>query len=325
MTSFDEIVTVLREADGGEVSSRVLCERLGISRAAIWKQIEALRADGYEIEACTRRGYRLVHAPDRPCAPEVFPLLTTARLGRDLRYVAETGSTNRDMAALAQDEVAEGAVIVADRQNAGRGRMARAWFSPSGVNLYFSLLLRPDVELARAASLPLVAGLAVAQAVESLVPDARPMIKWPNDILCGGKKLCGVLCEMQAETDRVCHIITGLGVNVNLTRAMLPKELHDRATSLKILSGRDFSRAAVLAAILNAFEPLLDRWRVDGLEPLLPALHRRDALFGRDIALDQGGCRIAGRADGIFPDGALRLATPQGVTPIYSGEAHIGS
>ena len=325
MNASDEIVMLLREADGGEVSSRVLCERLGVSRAAVWKQIEALRADGYEIEACTRRGYRLVRAPDKPCASEVVPLLTTRRLGRDLRYVAETGSTNRDVAALAQDGAGEGVVVVADRQCAGRGRMTRQWFSPPGVNLYFSMLLRPDVELGRAASLPLVAGLAVAEAIGRIAPEARPEIKWPNDILCGGKKLCGVLCEMQAETDRVRHVVLGLGVNVNLTRAMLPEELRDRAASLKIIAGRDFSRGAVLAALLNAFEPLADRWCADGLEPLLPALRQRDALFGREIEMEQGGRRIAGRADGIFPDGALRLLTPQGVVPIYSGEAHIGT
>jgi BirA family biotin operon repressor/biotin-[acetyl-CoA-carboxylase] ligase len=323
MNPSDEIVALLRGAGGREVSSRLLCERLGVSRAAVWKQIEALRADGYGIEACTRRGYRLVHAPDRPCAPEVVPLLTTRWLGRDLRYVAETGSTNRDVAALAQEGAGEGVAVVADRQCAGRGRMARPWFSPPGVNLYFSLLLRPDVEPGRAASLPLVAGLAVAEAVERLAPEMRPGIKWPNDILCDGKKLCGVLCEMQAEADRVRHVVPGLGVNVNLTRAMLPEELRGRATSLKIAAGRDFSRAAVLAAILNAFEPLIERWRADGLEPLLPALRRRDALFGREIELEQGGRRLAGRADGIFPDGALRLVTPQGVIPVYSGEAHI--
>ena len=325
MNSSDAIVMLLREADGGEVSSRILCERLGVSRAAVWKQIEALRADGYEIEACTRRGYRLVRVPDKPCAPEVVPLLTTTRFGRDLRYAAETGSTNRDVAALAQAGAAEGVVVVADQQCEGRGRMARQWFSPPGVNLYFSLLLRPDVELARAASLPLVAGLAVAEAIERIAPEVRPEIKWPNDILCGGKKLCGVLCEMQAETDRVCHVILGLGVNVNLTREMLPDELHARATSLKIIAGRGFSRGAVLATILNALEPLVDRWCADGLEPLLPALRQRDTLFGREIELEQGGRRIAGRADGIFPDGALRLQTPQGAVPIYSGEAHIGS
>jgi len=322
MTAAEQIVDMLREAEG-EVSSRALCERLGVSRAAVWKQVEALRAAGYAIEACSRRGYRLVAAPDTPCAAEVLPLLATRKLGRDCRYVEETGSTNRDAAACAEAGAAEGLTIVAGRQTAGRGRMTRAWFSPPGANLYFSLLLRPEVELSRAASLPLVMGLAVAEALRGLAPAVAARVKWPNDILVRGRKLSGVLCEMQLETDRVRHIVAGVGVNVNLARNELPEELRERATSLKIESGETFSRAAALAAVLNRFEPLYDRWRAEGLAPLVPVLDEWDALRGRHITLDQGGRRIEGRAEGIAPDGALRLRTADGLVPIYSGEAHI--
>jgi len=301
-----------------------MCEVLGVSRAAVWKQIEALRARGYEIEACSRRGYRLVHAPDMPHAPEVVPLLTTRRIGHDCRYVTETGSTNRDMAKLADEGGAEGLVIAAGAQAKGRGRMTRVWFSPSAVNLYFSVLLRPAVEPGRAASLPLVAGLAVAEALKDLAPGLALQIKWPNDILIGGKKVCGILCEMQAETDCVRHIILGVGVNVNLTRDLLPAELMERATSLRIEAEQVFSRAVVLAAILNRFEPLYEHWCAEGLEPLLGTIGAYDALCGRTITLDQGGRLVTGKADGILADGALRLATEQGDVLVYSGEAHIG-
>lgn len=324
MMAVEQIVAMLREAGGGEVSSRAICERLAVSRAAVWKQVETLRAGGYVIEACSRRGYRLVAAPDTPHAAEVLPLLTTRRLGRACHYADETGSTNRDGAARALAGADEGLVLVAGCQTAGRGRMTRAWFSPPGANLYFSLLLRPDVELAQAASLPLVLGLAVAEALSGLSPEVRPLVKWPNDILVQGRKVCGILCEMQAETDRVRHIIAGVGVNVNLTRDALPDDLRDRATSLRIETGKTFSRAAVLAAILNRFEPLYDRWRAEGLAPLVPAVNERDALRGRIITLEQGGRRIEGRADGIQPDGALLLRTSEGLVPVYSGEAHVG-
>ena len=325
MTTPEQILDVLRQAAGSEVSSRAMCDRLGISRAAVWKQIETLRAGGYGIEACSRRGYRLVAAPDTPYAAEVIPLLTTRRIGRDCRYLAETGSTNRDVAAWALAGAAEGLVVAAGEQTAGRGRMTRVWFSPQGVNLYFSMLLRPAAEPGRAASLPLVAGLAVAEALAELAPETNPTIKWPNDILIGNRKVCGILCEMQAETDCVCHIIPGIGVNVNLTRADLPEELSRRATSLRIETGRSFSRAAVLAAILNRFEPLYDRWCAEGFEPMLGAIGVRDALRGRTITLEQGGRRFSGVADGILADGALRLVTEQGVVPVYSGEVHIGT
>ncbi len=324
MTVAEHILSVLREAAGREVSSRTMCAVLGVSRAAVWKQIEALRACGYEIEACSRRGYRLVRAPDTPHAPELVPLLTTRRIGYDCRYVSETGSTNRDVATLAEEGAPEGLVIAAGAQVKGRGRMTRVWFSPSAVNLYFSVLLRPAVEPGRAASLPLVAGLAVAEALRERVPGLALQIKWPNDILIAGKKVCGILCEMQAETDCVRHIILGVGVNVNLTRDLLPEELLGRATSLRIETGQTFSRAAVLAAILNRFEPLYDRWRAEGLAPLMEAIGAFDALRGRRVTLNQGGRQITGRADGILADGALRLATAQGDVSVYSGEAHIG-
>ena len=326
MSATKQILEALREAKGGEVSSHAICERLGVSRAAVWKRVEALRASGYDIEACSRRGYRLVAAPDTPCAAEVEPLLTTRRLGRDCRYAAETGSTNRDAAALAEAGAPEGAVIAAGAQTVGRGRMARAWFSPPNANLYFSLLLRPAVEPSRASSLPLVVGLAVAEALATLAPEVQPLIKWPNDILADGKKMCGILCEMQVETDCcVRHVVAGIGVNLNLTQTDLPKELKGRATSLRIETGRRFSRAAVLAAILNRFEPLYAEWCAHGFEALLEAIGKRDALLGKTITVEQGGHRTEGRADGLFPDGALRLVTEQGSVPIYSGEAHIGN
>jgi len=325
ITSAEEIVALLKQAEGAEVSSRAICERLGVSRAAVWKQIETLREGGYAIAACSRRGYRLVAAPDTPNQVEVAPLLTTNRIGHDCRYVAETASTNRDATVLALAGEGEGVIVASGSQTSGRGRMSRVWFSPPDVNLYFSILLRPAVEPGRASSLPLVVGLAVAEALAELAPEIQPMIKWPNDILIGGKKVCGILCEMQAETDSVRHIIPGIGVNVNLSRAELPQALRERATSLRIETGRVFSRAAVLAAVLNRFEPLYDRWCAYGFEPLIPAVAVRDVLRGRVIALEQGGRRIEGRADGILPDGALRLVTDQGAMPVYSGEAHMGS
>jgi BirA family biotin operon repressor/biotin-[acetyl-CoA-carboxylase] ligase len=246
-------------------------------------------------------------------------------MGRDCRFVAETGSTNRDVAALADAGVPEGAVVAADVQTSGRGRMTRAWFSPPGANLYFSLLLRPKVEPTRASSLPLVAGLAVAEALAALAPETRPLVKWPNDILIAGRKVCGILCEMQVETDCcVRHIVVGIGINLNLSAEELPDALRGRATSLRIETGRRFSRAAALAEVLNRFEPLYDRWCGEGFGPLAETFGPCDALLGNRIALDQGGRRIEGRAVGVQPDGALRLETDEGIVPVYSGEAHIG-
>jgi len=323
MKPAEQIVSLLREACGDEVSSRALCERLNISRAAVWKHVEALRAGGYVIAASSRRGYRLEFAPDTPNAAEVLPLLTTARLGRDCRYVEETGSTNRDMARIAAGGAGEGVLLTAGRQSRGRGRMERVWHSPPGLNLYFSLLLRPAVEPGRAVSLPLVAGLAVAEAVAALAPELETRVKWPNDILIGGRKVCGVLCEMQAEADRVRSVIPGVGVNVNMTARDLPAELRGAATSLRIAAGRTFSRAETLAAIINRFEPLYDLWRAEGLKPLLPRIARLDLLCGREVRMARGGEELRGVARGIQEDGAMRLETDQGIVPVYSGEVRM--
>ncbi len=319
----EKIVSMLREAGGEEVSSQAICGCLGISRAVVWKHVETLRAEGYVIPACSRRGYRLEQAPDTPNAAELVPLLTTVRIGRDCRYVKQTGSTNRDMVLMADEGAGEGLILTAESQTQGRGRMARVWHSPPGANLYFSLLLRPAVEPGQAVSLPLVVGLAVAEAIIGIAPELDTRIKWPNDILIGGRKVCGVLCEMQAEADSVRSVIPGVGVNVNMTKKMLPAPLRETATSLHIATGRFFSIVQTLAAIINRFEPLYDLWRAEGLKPLLPRIAELDILFGREINLVQGREPLHGIADGIQEDGALRLTSDQGNVTVYSGEAHL--
>jgi BirA family biotin operon repressor/biotin-[acetyl-CoA-carboxylase] ligase len=323
-TTSEGILRALRAARGGDVSGASLCEDLGISRAAIWKQIEALRGQGYAIEAQPRRGYRLLAAPNTPLDSEVAPLLHTRKMGRALHFFTRTDSTSRQLELLAERGAPEGTVVVADEQTAGRGRMARAWFSPPGVNLYFSLLLRPRVPPSAATTLPLLAGWVMAQTLARMVPGLAPQIKWPNDIHVNGRKICGILCDMQAEADCVRHVIVGLGVNVNLASADLPPDLATAATSLRIAGGVTVSRPALLAAILNTFEPAFARWLAHGFAPFLDDLRARDALAGRRVTLDQMGRQWRGRACGIAPDGALLLKTDDGrVTPILSGDVHL--
>jgi len=322
MSTARKILELLKSHRGSELSSRAICEQLKISRNAVWKHMQSLREQGYQIEAHSRCGYRLVASADRPDAAEVLPLLKTEFIGRALHYRDVTDSTNRDAAAAAEAGCAHGTVFCAGEQRGGRGRMTRTWFSPPGVNLYFSVVLRPAVATALAASLPLVAGLAVASAVRRLMPELDPRVKWPNDILIDGRKVCGILCEMQAQIDcGVRYIIAGAGVNVNMERALFPAELRQRATSLKAESGRTLSRAGLLAGVLNEFEPYYAIWQREGFQPLVGIMAQYDALKGREIAVQQGGRVVSGTADGVQPDGALRLATSSGIVPVYSGEA----
>lgn len=249
--------------------------------------------------------------------------LTAKRLGSEVRFLKETESTNRDVDAAAQAGAAEGLLIMADSQTAGRGRMTRTWFSPPGANLYFSLLLRPDVDLAVAPSLPLVVGLAVAEAIVACAPALLPKIKWPNDILVNGKKICGILCELQTKQGNMDYIVVGIGVNVNLTADQIPVELHERATSVLIENGEPLKREQLLAAILNRLEPIYDNWRAFGFKPLVQNINALDALRGVSIRVDHAGSPLEGIASGIQDDGSLLLQTTKGPVPIYSGEAHI--
>lgn len=249
--------------------------------------------------------------------------LTAKRLGSEVRFLQETESTNRDVDAAAQAGAAEGLLIMADSQSAGRGRMTRTWFSPPGANLYFSLLLRPDVQLAVAPSLPLVVGLAVAEAIVACAPALLPKIKWPNDILVNGKKICGILCELQTKQDNVDYIVVGIGVNVNLGADQIPDDLKDRATSILIENGEPLKREQLLAAILNQLEPIYDNWRAFGFRPLVQNINALDALRGLSIRMDLSGSPVEGIASGILDDGSLLLQTAKGPLPIYSGEAHI--
>jgi BirA family biotin operon repressor/biotin-[acetyl-CoA-carboxylase] ligase len=249
--------------------------------------------------------------------------LSAKRLGGELRFLKETSSTNREVDAAAQAGAPEGLLVMADTQSAGRGRMTRTWFSPPGVNLYFSLLLRPQVELAAVPSLPLVVGLAVAEALIACAPALLPKIKWPNDILVDDKKIAGILCELQTKHDKPDYVVVGVGININLTEAQLPDELKDRATSILIESGEQHAREQVLTAFLNRMEPLYDNWCAFGFKPLLPSIHALDALQGRSLRVELAGVPAEGVAAGILADGALLLQTKNGPVPIYSGEAHI--
>ncbi len=257
-------------------------------------------------------------------AAKILKLLRTDFIGRSLIYKESTESTNSDASAGAEAGCVDGTVFCADLQSGGRGRMKRQWFSPPDMNLYFSLVLRPDVSISRASSLPLVAGIALASVIKRLAPELNPRLKWPNDILINGRKVCGILCEMQAEIDcRVRYIIAGAGINVNLPQTALPAELREIATSLKMECGRDLSRTELLAEILNEFEQVYTIWKKGGFSPMRERMEEFDALKGRTIQIQQGNDLITGCACGVQDDGALMLETEKGVVPVYSGETKV--
>ncbi len=224
MTTDAKILSALRaNADG--VSGAELAEQLKISRAAVWSRIEELRQVGFEIEAGPHFGYRLVDEPDALLADDLLARLgKTKVIGRDIQVFEQTTSTNDVIEKLARDGVQEGVVVFAESQTKGRGRLGRKWISPAHKGLWFSILLRPDLRPQETTQLTVASATALRRAIKN-VTGLLPEIKWPNDLLIGGKKVAGILTEMSAEVDRVRHVILGIGVDVNLDANEFPPEL----------------------------------------------------------------------------------------------------
>lgn len=311
------------QSAGGFVSGESLREELHMSRSAVWKHIGALRTAGYAIEAQSGRGYRLERLTGVPVAEEVSPLLDTVSFGRNLHFLERVDSTNLRARSIARDGAAEGTVVVADSQSGGRGRMSRSWISPAGMNLYCSIVLRPPVPSFRVPEIPLVAAVALHEAVVGECPGIDLSIKWPNDIVVAGRKLCGILCEMESEADCTHFVVVGFGLNVNLDP--VPDELQGIATSIVLETGQTMSRARLLASVLNRFERLYLEWcREENLSFLLPRLEAHAWLRGRELQIEQFNRVLVGTEAGLSPQGHLLLRSADGtIVPVSSGEAHL--
>ena len=313
----EQILDWLRAA-GGPVSGAELARRLGCSRTAVWKHVAALRRTGYAIAARRAAGYRLMAVPDRLGPAELAPHLTAS--WRRIEWRAELDSTQRLARELARAGAAEGTTVIAELQTAGRGRLGRRWHSPPGTNLYCSVVLRPAVALAAVPSLALVAGLAVADAVRQAT-GLSAMLKWPNDVQIAGRKVAGILMELDAEVERVHVVIAGIGVNVNLER--FPAELAATATSLRLAAGRPVARAAFTGGLLAALEGRYRRFLADGFAAMRSEWEACSALTGKEVRVTAPEGEVAGRVLGVDDDGALRLAGPRGDVRVVAGEVTV--
>jgi BirA family biotin operon repressor/biotin-[acetyl-CoA-carboxylase] ligase len=311
VTTDAKILSALRENAGG-VSGAQLAEQLKISRAAIWSRIEELRQAGYEIEAGPHFGYRLIGSPDALHADDLLARLgKTKVIGRDIRVFEQTTSTNDVIEKLARDGVKEGVVVFAESQTKGRGRLGRKWVSPTHKGLWFSVLLRPELSPQETTQLTVASATALRRAIKNVVGIAAE-IKWPNDLLIGGKKVVGILTEMSAEVDRVRHVILGIGVDVNQDAGEFPPELRKIATSLKIEAGEEISRAELAVEILHELD--FDYARICGGK--FPAVadewESSCATIGRNVTVHIGDRKIRGRAESLADDGALLVRTEHG-------------
>lgn len=305
----ERVLEALRRAGDGPCSGASLSEALGVTRAQVWKHVEALRSRGYAIEGAPGGGYRLRGLPDRLYPEEIHAGLATRWLGREIRHFEATDSTNRVAQDLARAGAPQGLAVVAEGQTAGRGRLGRAFFSPPHTNLYVSFVLRPAVQLADAPTLILAAGLAVAESVVAVLGDSEAVeIKWPNDVLVRGRKTSGILMELSAEATRVGFLILGIGVNLNVDPGTFPQEFRRRATSLAAEVGHPVDRVAFTRHLFGTLESMLDRHAAGGFEALRADFERFFRMKGRAIRVaDPAGGELDGVAEGIAADGALLL------------------
>jgi BirA family biotin operon repressor/biotin-[acetyl-CoA-carboxylase] ligase len=307
-----EILNALRAAGDGAVSGAELSQRLGVSRAAVWARVEELRSLGYDIPAGPHYGYRLLDAPDVLHADDLVSRLgKTKVIGRDLHVFQETTSTNDIVERLARDGAREGTVVFAESQTKGRGRLGRKWVSPAKKGLWFSALLRPQLRPQETTQLTVMAATALRRAI-ALQTQLTAEIKWPNDILVRGRKVAGILTELNAELDRVKYVILGIGVDVNLSPGEFPAEVRKVATSLKAELGRTLSRPELAVAILRELDRDYALIASGNFAAVADEWEKHCSTLGRGVVVRTGPRQIRGRAESLGEDGALLLRTEHG-------------
>ncbi|MFT8350561.1 biotin--[acetyl-CoA-carboxylase] ligase [Clostridium saccharoperbutylacetonicum] len=248
----EKILNELINADN-YISGGILSSTLQVSRTAIWKHINNLKAKGYIIEGVSKKGYKLLSSPDLIDKSKVISLLETSQIGKNIVYFNEIDSTNIKAKELAQQNVETGSLIVAEKQTLGSGRFNRKWVSPNG-GLWFTLVLRPNISPMEAPKITQIAAASVYKTLKDLNIDVN--IKWPNDIHLKDKKLCGILAEMKCDMDSVHYLVLGIGMNININRDDFKDDTNSIATSLEIEFNKQFSRTEILSSFLNHFEKL---------------------------------------------------------------------
>lgn len=317
----EKILKMLSETEG-YVSGQCLCGEFNVSRTAVWKNIKRLRDEGYVIDAVTGKGYRLEERPDVISAQEIKSRLKTKYWGQKTVFFEEVDSTNNAAKKMAEDGAPHGCLVIAENQNAGKGRRGRSWSSPEGTGIWMTFILRPRIEPQSASMLTLVAAMAVRKAVFRET-GLETVIKWPNDLVAGGKKICGILTEMSAEPERINYVVVGVGINANIQK--FPDEIRGVATSLLLETGKKADRSKLVASYGNAFEEYYDRFVEKGnLELLKEEYNGCLANFGNQVKILDPAGEFTGISEGINDFGELLVTDGEGKKrTIRSGEVSV--
>lgn len=316
----EKILELLKQADG-YVSGQMICEQLNVSRTAVWKNINALKREGYQIDSVNNKGYRLISEPDLLNEMRIREYLQTKWLAKKIIYLPVTDSTNTQAKKMGEEGAEHGTLVVTQCQTAGRGRRGRSWESPEG-NVYFTFLLRPEVEISRASMITLVAALAVAKAVDD-VTGLDSKIKWPNDVVANGKKLCGILTESSSDLEYINYAVVGIGINVNQTA--FPKEIAETASSLLLETGHTVDRGQLLGVFLNRFEQYYETFiQTEDMSGLKDVYNEKLVNCGREVKIIEKDRERVLKALGIDNDGGLVVENSEGEREsIISGEVSV--
>lgn len=315
-----KVLQRLFEANGEPISGQKLADEFGVSRTAIWKYIKEFEGEGYEIGTVRKKGYYLITIPDLVTAANIKRYLKTHHYGQEIAYYQSCPSTQPIAHELAQDEAKDGTIVIAEEQLQSKGRMARPWASKAYKGIWMSVITRPPLSPQEAPQMTLVAAVAITRAIEE-VTGLTPQIKWPNDLLMNGKKITGILTELQADPDLVKSIIIGIGMNVNQDEAEFPAELSSIATSLKIEKGETINRAALVATVLKYLEHYTDLYVANGFTPIKLLWESYSNTIGKQVRAVMLRETVEGKAIGITEEGMLELQLPDGtIRAIYSGD-----
>lgn len=300
------------------VSGTKIAQEISSNRSEVWRLIQQLRGLGVDVAGHPATGYQLRSVPDL-LLPEILrPLLRGTIFDSNLHHFYKIGSTNIAAMSAAAEDAPQGSVFLAEEQTAGRGRGANSWQSPRSTGIYCSVILRPALPPSEILVLSLATGLAVQNAIQQLDSRVQPDLKWPNDVLIDGKKVCGILTEMNAEATRVRHIVVGIGINVN--QATFPKDL--QATSLRLTTGSEWSRVEVVAALLKSLDREYRRL-IEDPDARQAVLQRFSAasswVFGKKVRIDENGSAFEGTTEGLDLRGFLQVRTGNGVQTVLSG------
>lgn len=301
------------------VSGQEISDKLGFSRTSVWKHIQSLREKGYAIDSTPNQGYRLKAVPDDLIPEEILRNLKTECFGKKIVFYPEVDSTNTQAKKQAT-EYPEGTIFIAERQTGGRGRLGRQWSSSPQKGIWCSVLLKPSIRPTDASLFPLITAVAITEALQTIGIEVS--IKWPNDLLLAGKKICGILTEMASDPDQINYLVLGFGLNVKHQCADFPEEIQSIATSLELATGQMINRVQLLCAILYRIEQNYHKFLTEGFEPIRQVWIEHTCTLGREAKISRfNQPPLYGKALDLNPDGTLLLELPDGTTtPIISGE-----